>query len=251
MTTRKTYIKNKGITHTFFQDNHHHKNLANEIKWDADYNGKVANIKVDIENNGKKNKYRMQMNNKDLANLLRIPAVNQPLEQRLKNDFLNDDNDFTDDDMDFLIPQLQESEPELQLEPIRLQIAPQQQMVEPEPILFRINIPNKTYPRPSTRPSPSIRHRKELSSLPDLTSLVMSPFDSLTPVVTPGINPFSLLQTPPKKLTKRERNARLKTPSPKTMRIHFTDTASGIKPRRKTRKAKGKLGKFFNKFFKP
>ena len=74
-----TYITNKGTV----IDSHNHK-----MKWDADYNGKYANLKVDVSDNGKKNKYRVQLNNNDLANLLSVPSVNMPIHRRLENDFL-------------------------------------------------------------------------------------------------------------------------------------------------------------------
>ena len=86
----KAYIENKGITQTIMQDNHHHKKI-NEIKWDADYNGKYANIKIDVADDGQKNKYRLKLNNKDLANMLSVPSINMPIEQRLERDFLPKD----------------------------------------------------------------------------------------------------------------------------------------------------------------
>ena len=208
-----TYIKNKGITQTFFQDNHHHKK-SSQIKWDANYNGKYANINVDVQNNGKKNKYRMQLNNKDLAKLLSIPSVNQPLEQRLHSDFLRD----FDDNYDY------------EYEPEELQI-----QLQPQPMLFRINVPEPD----SEYSSPfSINELSSLST-PKLLSEITngskgSPVSSVIPELV--------------KLTKKQRNARLKTPSPKTMRIHYTTQSLGrglrkkrqqsIKTNQKTRKNK-------------
>ena len=227
-----TYIKNKGITQTFFQDNHHHKK-SSQIKWDADYNGKHANINVDVQNNGKKNKYRMQLNNKDLAKLLSIPSVNQPLDQRLHNDFLSD----FDDDYEY--------------EPEELQIE------QPHPILFRINVPETHHhvPEPNSEYS-SPFSINELSSLPELTSLSTP---KLLSEITDGSkgaqdskcshgSQVSSIIPELVRLTKRQRNARLKTPSPKTMRIHYTTQSLGrglrkkrqqsIKTNQKTRKNK-------------
>jgi hypothetical protein len=177
MTT--TYIRNKGITETFFQNGKYHREL-NKVKWDADYNGDLANLKVNINNNGKKKKVQMQFTNEDLAAILSIPAVNKPLEQRLQDDFLSDGQEFTG--QEFLGPEFMQSE------------------FQPEPILFQMNLP----------PTSS-----ELSSIPSMTSL-SDEFHSI-----------------PTQLTKREKLARLKTPSPRTMRIHYT-TAKG---RRKKGKA--------------
>jgi len=234
------YIKNKGITQTYFQDSHH-KKKASEIKWNAKYNGDLANIKVDINNNGKKDKYRVQLNNEDLANLLSIPAVNQSLEQRLKNDFLSDDCD-EQGPHDFVIPQiLQMPEP------------------EPEPNLFRVNIPDlsskkQQYSSPFSKPC---MYENELTSLPNLTSLsrpqsVLSELDHHIST-SPQIEMVS-----PIKLTRREKHARLKTPSPKTMRIHYTSATGkgvgkgkekGTRRKRRTPKRKSSVAKFFSKLF--
>jgi len=241
------YIKNKGITQTYFQDSHH-KKKANEIKWNAKYDGNLANIKVDVNNNGKKDKYRVQLNNEDLANILSVPAVNQPLEQRLQNDFLRDYNECDGQDADdFVIPQLiQMPEP------------------EPEPSLFRVNIPElpskkQQHSSPFSKPC---MYENELTSLPNLTSLSrpesfvsdldrhisMSPY---TEIVSPISGP---------KLTRREKHARIKTPSPKTMRIHYTSPASnatgkgvgkgkGTRRKRRAPKRKSRVAKFFSKLF--
>ena len=83
-----TYIKNKGVVQTFFEDGKHHKK-ENEVKWNADYNGNRAKINVNVKDNGKKHKYQYKLNNSDLAKLLSIPATKQPVEQRLEQDFLH------------------------------------------------------------------------------------------------------------------------------------------------------------------
>lgn len=80
-----TYIKNRGITKTIFHDNNH--NHVNQINWDADYDGDVANISVDSNTDGKRNHYAVSLDNQDLANILTIPSVDIPLDKRLKMDF--------------------------------------------------------------------------------------------------------------------------------------------------------------------
>lgn len=82
-----TYIKNRGTTKTLIYDNNY--NNVNEINWDADYDGEVANISLDLQNNGKHQHYDVKLNNNDLANILNVPTINLPLEKRLKNDFKN------------------------------------------------------------------------------------------------------------------------------------------------------------------
>ncbi len=63
---------------------------AKEVRWDVDYNGDNADIDLDIGNNGEMTHYKAILSNEDLANLLNIPSVNEPLENRLQNDFLVD-----------------------------------------------------------------------------------------------------------------------------------------------------------------
>jgi hypothetical protein len=90
-----TYIKNKGTTKTLFYDNNY--NNINEINWDADYDGKVANISIDLQNNGKHKYYDVKLNNEDLANILNIPSIEMPLEKRLKKDFNQAPNVYKSD----------------------------------------------------------------------------------------------------------------------------------------------------------
>ena len=80
-----TYFKNKGITKTIVHNNG--VNTVNKIKWEADYNGDVANISIDVDDNGSNEHYTTQLTNEDLDNILNIPSINKPIDQRLLNDF--------------------------------------------------------------------------------------------------------------------------------------------------------------------
>ena len=80
-----TYIKNRGMTKTIIHANN--KNKTNEIKWDADYDGNLANVSINSNKNGIHDKVHFTLNNEDLANILNIDTVNIPLEKRLKRDF--------------------------------------------------------------------------------------------------------------------------------------------------------------------
>ena len=80
-----TYIKNRGSTKTIIHDNN--KNNVNVIKWDADYDGKEANISLDLNNNNKAEHYNIKLDNDDLANILNVNSVKMPIHNRLKNDF--------------------------------------------------------------------------------------------------------------------------------------------------------------------
>ena len=78
-------IQNTGFTKTLFQKDGHYSN--NEMKWESNYDGKIADIDIDINDNGNNKHVSMKLDNKDLAHLLGIQPVNIPLEERLMNDF--------------------------------------------------------------------------------------------------------------------------------------------------------------------
>jgi len=80
-----TYIKNKGTTKTI---THHNKtNHVNEINWDADYDGEVANISVGLTDDGDKETFNFKLTNDDLNSLLNMQSVGEPIHERLKSDF--------------------------------------------------------------------------------------------------------------------------------------------------------------------
>ena len=84
----KTYIKTMGSAKAYIQRGMHRD--AKQVNWDVDYNGDNADIDLDIGTNGETTHYKAVLSNEDLANLLNIPSVNEPLENRLQNDFLVD-----------------------------------------------------------------------------------------------------------------------------------------------------------------
>jgi len=251
-----TYIQNKGVTQTVFSNNNH--KTRNEIKWKASYDGDRAKIRVNFNDNGRKNKYRMQLNNQDLANLLSIPAVNKPLESRLHQDFLSD-FDFLDEEDIELLPQAQTP-----IQPIQIQQDPScykpRTEYSPESALFRFTIPDSRDKKEALKsqfhaPCP---YNSDICSLPEITSLSSLKTLSSEPLTNqlisePEPEPEPILKPASEeiarpRLTKREKNARLKTPSPKTLRIHYT-TAS-VKGRGTRRKKKqNKFAKFFKKLF--
>ena len=81
----KTYIKNRGVSQTLYHNNN--DNHFNETKWDAEYDGKVANVTVNSNADGEKQLHEFTFDNDDLAEMLNIPSVNVPIDQRLQNDF--------------------------------------------------------------------------------------------------------------------------------------------------------------------
>lgn len=83
----ETFIKNKGTTKTIVHDSIENVNNVYEMEWDADYDGKKANLSLDLYENGKEGHYKVQLDNNDLAALLNIPSMDGSLEKRLKRDF--------------------------------------------------------------------------------------------------------------------------------------------------------------------
>jgi len=63
------------------------KNKFNNFKWNADYNGKVANISLDSNNNGKKKSLNFILDNNDLVNMLNVNTNDIIIDKRLTNDF--------------------------------------------------------------------------------------------------------------------------------------------------------------------
>jgi hypothetical protein len=83
-----TFIKNKGITQTYTYNKQHNKLNASEIDWDAEYDGKQANISINLQElDGDKQHYDIQLDNRDLAQILSIPSINVPIDKRLLHDF--------------------------------------------------------------------------------------------------------------------------------------------------------------------
>jgi len=80
-----TYIKNRGSTKMIVHDNN--QNSINQMNWDADYDGEVANISLDLTNNGTSGHYDIKLNNDDLARIFNIDSIDLPIDKRLKKDF--------------------------------------------------------------------------------------------------------------------------------------------------------------------
>jgi hypothetical protein len=136
-----TYIKNRGTTKTIVHDssnlyrNNNHFNAVNEIKWDADYDGDVANISITSDTNGDKKQFNISLDNNDLEHILNIPSVDIPIHKRLKMDF-SKPIEPTIYKIELPEPHLK---PEIQLEPEphlkpEIQLEPEIQIQSEEPI---------------------------------------------------------------------------------------------------------------------
>jgi hypothetical protein len=206
-----TYIENRGITQTLIRDNNN-ENIS-EIKWNADYDGNLANIKLNINDNGKSDKYNIQLNNDDLANLLNIPSVERPIHQRLEDDFLLNDVQFENEEQDYgmnIVP-----EPVLHCPiPRRPYPYPILKKVKPHGYLYRVNT--------HTRPKYNIKSISSISSLPDN---------------------FEEPIQKKMKVTKRrapKKTFTYNTPLPKTIRIHLKTPVSSSRRRKVNKKITNK-----------
>ena len=80
------YIANKGITQTKVYNNNRQM-AEKDLKWNAKYDGKIADLDVEMNNDGEKKNLYMKFNNEDLAEILNVPSVGEDLYKRIKNDY--------------------------------------------------------------------------------------------------------------------------------------------------------------------
>jgi hypothetical protein len=211
----QTYIKSQGMSQTIIQKPG--VNNVNQINWDADYNGQMANLNLDVNTNGKKDNFTLQLSKGDLENLLNIPSVEKPLENRLEDDFLMND---------ISVPKLQ---------------------YKPQPYLFRSSVYpklnthvnqigsiesqiNNELNKMNTQDEESLK--SEINNLLQIKKKLQHPhkgkhnhshYNSHHPTPHHHIKTKTHTSIKRHHLTKTKKNNNYKTPSPKTMRIHLTD----------------------------
>jgi hypothetical protein len=78
-------LNSKGKTKTIIR--HNGRQDVNEVNWDANYDGAVANVSFDIKDNGKSTHKNLHLTNENLANLFTVPSVDGSLDERLIKDF--------------------------------------------------------------------------------------------------------------------------------------------------------------------
>ena len=81
-----TFIQNYGYTKTYTNDKYG-KNQE-ELMWQGDYDGNMANIDINVNKNGQEQFVSMKLDNNDIIQLLGVPVVNAPLHKRLQQDFM-------------------------------------------------------------------------------------------------------------------------------------------------------------------
>jgi hypothetical protein len=155
-----TYIKNRGSTKTIIHDksnSHKYNNLTavNELKWDADYDGDIANISITSDTNGEKKHFDISLDNNDLEHILNIPSVNTPIHKRLQMDF---------------------SEPDFRRE---------------EPTIYRVELPQIELPLQSipfeNRNQPKIKTLEQIFDSPNTNRYLSTPLPN-EELIIPAIN---------------------------------------------------------------
>ena len=79
------FMYENGMNQSFVNING--KKKYKNLKWNADYNGEVANIYLKSNDNGRKKIYNFMLDNNDLANMLNVNTNDMLIDERLKQDF--------------------------------------------------------------------------------------------------------------------------------------------------------------------
>jgi hypothetical protein len=78
-------IQTKGMNQTISSVNG--KQHVDQIKWDAGFDGKNADVSLDLMKDGKMEHFNVQVNKDALAQMLNVKTVNKPIEKRLLSTF--------------------------------------------------------------------------------------------------------------------------------------------------------------------
>ena len=217
------------------------KNDSNvdELTWNANYDGDIANIKLNITEHEtiKTDKgFHFKLTNNDLANMLSIPSVNIPIDKRLENDFMCPHKHGRNHS--------------------RKHIRKHNRKHSPNPYLFAVNMPARELLRlppatmefnhsPSSMLHITTARSKELPTMPllsdDIQNQIISPVfleeedQEEAPMLVPmPISspyqvpaPVSVSVPAPVKRTRKHRRV-YKTPSPKTLHMHFTNAPRSV-----------------------
>ena len=78
-------IQNRGMSQTISSING--KQHVDQIKWDAGFDGKNADVSFDLMKDGKTGHFDVQLDKDALAKMLNMKTVNKPIEKRLLSTF--------------------------------------------------------------------------------------------------------------------------------------------------------------------
>jgi len=234
-----TWIENKGIAKTVFEQNGHQ--IKNKINWDVNYDGKKAHINFDMDDNGKHKNLEMNLDNNDIMKILELGSNPNSLDKRLENDFIKNDYEyepesvplfFSNDDnamnkmnelynLDNLDKLDKESESPVKPQIIQLlQISPTEFSHSPAPF--------------STLKAPACSKIQIPIQKRIIKRRIQKPTIQKPTIQKPTIQKPTIQKPTIQKPTIQKPNLitrRYKTPSPKTMRIHLTKSsvARGLK----------------------
>jgi len=214
-----TWIENKGIAKTVFEQNGHQ--IKNKINWDVNYDGKKAHINFDMDDNGKHKNLEMNLDNNDIMKILELGSNPNSLDKRLENDFIKNDYEYEPDSVPLFFSnddnamnkmnELYNLDTENIESPVKPQII---QLLQLSPTEF------------SHSPAPFATLKAPACSkiqIPIQKRIIKRRIQKPT-IQKPAIQKPTIQK--PNLITRR-----YKTPSPKTMRIHLTKSsvARGLK----------------------
>ena len=131
-----TMVLNSGSTQSVLINNG--KAKTSGVKWNANYNGDIANVDLKLNDNGREKQFKVEMTNDELENLadmLVMPRpVSKPIHNRLLEDF--DDNNMFSNMKSPMIIELDNTKPYIHNQP--------EQLLTPKPrnFLTHISSPN-------------------------------------------------------------------------------------------------------------
>ena len=126
-------VYNVGSTETIVSDNN--KSSKSSVEWKGNYDGELANIHVSVNNNGRNENMDIKLNNQDLMHLLGQPVVQEPIEDRLMNDFLRNRRP--------IMPMYITNQEEKQNMPLFLTNQEYEPILIEEPMIKKVNPKNK------------------------------------------------------------------------------------------------------------
>jgi len=225
---RQNYIKNKGSTQTIIQNGNENP-IFNNIHWNANYDGKDANIDVDINDNGDDYKIKAKLDNRDLAQLFNVPAIKGDLNRRLQTDFLSND-----------VSPMQMQMPIIEAFSDTGKITPK--------ILKVFNNENENNENNENNEQMALQELMHLFPAEKSNEIIFKP-EKLRPELKfqPFLRPKPLRLSRIKKIKKNRKtinniakrlkagpsNFHYRTPSPETLRIHLTPATAPTKTKKK------------------
>ena len=239
-----TWIENKGITKTVFEQNGHQ--IKNKINWDINYDGKKAHINFDMDDNGKHKNLEVNLDNNDIMKILELGSNPNSLDKRLENDFIKNDYEYEQDSVPLFFSNDDNAMNELyNLDKIDKMDKESESIVKPQIIqLLRLSPTElsrfslRLQPAPFATLKASDRSKIQIPLQKRIIKRRTKKTIQKPTIQKPTIKKPTIKK--PNLITRR-----YKTPSPKTMRIHLTKSsvARGLKKTKTNQTRKNKKTK--------